>query len=75
MYLGLNPSIGNWSGGSDEFSLIFDSTPFAEFVELPDSCSNLKYANILPGVIRGACEMVTLPRAVQYLLRLNLYFR
>lgn len=32
--------------------------PFAEFAELPDNLLNLKYANILPGIIRGACEMV-----------------
>ena len=60
MYLGISPSISNWSSGNDEFSLTFESTPFAEFVELPDTCSNLKYSNILPGVIRGACEMVCL---------------
>jgi len=58
MYLGINPNVTNWSSGNDEFSLIFDATPFAEFAELPDTCSNLKYANILPGIIRGACEMV-----------------
>jgi len=58
MYLGVSPSIANWSSGNDEFSLMFESTPFAVFVELPDSCANLKYSNILPGVIRGACEMV-----------------
>ena len=61
MYLGINPNVTNWSGGNEEFSLIFDSTPFAEFAELPDTCSNLKYANILPGIIRGACEMVSCP--------------
>jgi len=58
LYLGLSPGISNWSNGNEEFSLTFESTPFAEFVELPDSCSNLKYGNILPGVVRGACEMV-----------------
>jgi len=58
MYLGVSPNVTNWSGASDEFSLCFESTPFAEFVELPDNCTALKYANILPGVIRGACEMV-----------------
>ena len=56
MYLNLNPSLGNVT--NDEFSLIFESTPFGEFTELPDSCANLRYCNVLPGVIRGACEMV-----------------
>lgn len=29
-----------------------------DFVELPENCSNLKYCNVLCGVIRGALEMV-----------------
>jgi len=52
--------------GGDEFTLTFDTCPFGEFVELPDSLigggdnsgGGLKYANVLPGIIRGACEMV-----------------
>lgn len=58
MYLGINPSITNWSAAGDEFSLILESNPLTEFVELPDSHVNLKYSNIIPGVIRGALEMV-----------------
>ena len=37
---------------SDEFSLIFETNPIAEFVELPDSQAGLKYSNILCGTIR-----------------------
>uniref|UniRef100_A0A023FHI4 Trafficking protein particle complex subunit n=2 Tax=Amblyomma TaxID=6942 RepID=A0A023FHI4_AMBCJ len=58
MYLGINPSITNWSPAGDEFSLILESNPLTEFVELPESHANLKYSNIIPGVIRGALEMV-----------------
>lgn len=58
MYLNASPSLSNIT--NDEFSLVFESTPFGEFTELPDSCANLKYCNVLPGVIRGACEMVQL---------------
>uniref|UniRef100_A0A224Z1E7 Trafficking protein particle complex subunit n=1 Tax=Rhipicephalus zambeziensis TaxID=60191 RepID=A0A224Z1E7_9ACAR len=58
MYLGISPSITNWSPAGDEFSLILESNPLTEFVELPDSHVNLKYSNIIPGVIRGALEMV-----------------
>lgn len=57
-YLGVVPQITNWSSAADEFSLIFDTNPLTEFVELPDNYSNLKYSNILAGVLRGACEMV-----------------
>uniref|UniRef100_A0A131XJJ7 Trafficking protein particle complex subunit n=1 Tax=Hyalomma excavatum TaxID=257692 RepID=A0A131XJJ7_9ACAR len=58
MYLGISPSITNWSPAGDEFSLILETNPLTEFVELPESHVNLKYSNIIPGVIRGALEMV-----------------
>jgi hypothetical protein len=60
LFLGVTPSITNWSSACDEFSLQFETNPLTEFVELPDHCLNLKYANVLTGVIRGACEMVKL---------------
>ncbi|RWS04918.1 trafficking protein particle complex subunit-like protein [Dinothrombium tinctorium] len=58
MYAGITPSIVNWSSASDEFSLVLDNNPLIESVELPDNLLNLKYCNILPGIIRGALEMV-----------------
>ena len=48
-----------WNSMGDEFSLIFDSNPLAEFVELPEGHSNLWYSSILAGVIKGALEMVS----------------
>lgn len=59
MYLGISPSVTNWSSGNDEFSLVFDQNPMTEFVELPETYINLKYCNLLCGIIRGACEMVS----------------
>ncbi len=61
MYLGISPTVTNWSGGNDEFSLLFDQNPLSEFVELPENYSNLKYCNLMCGIIRGACEMVGFP--------------
>ena len=58
MYLGTSPSISNWSPANDEFSLLIDNNPLAEYVELPDSILNLRYSNIYAGAIRGALEMV-----------------
>ena len=58
MYLNISPTVTGWNATNDEFSLIFDTNPIAEFVELPDNCYNLRYANILNGAIRGAMEMV-----------------
>ncbi|XP_065648284.1 trafficking protein particle complex subunit 3 [Hydra vulgaris] len=58
MFLGITPQVTSWNAMGDEFSLIFDSNPLAEFVELPDGHSNLWYSSILAGVIKGALEMV-----------------
>lgn len=60
MYLNVQPSISNWTAANDEFSLVFDNNPLAEFVELPSDITNLRYSNILCGCIRGALEMVQL---------------
>lgn len=59
MYLGITPSITNWSPAGDEFSLILENNPLVDFVELPDSHSSLIYSNLLCGVLRGALEMVS----------------
>lgn len=37
---------------------ILDENPLTDFVELPESCHNLSFCNILCGVIRGAMEQV-----------------
>ena len=60
MFLGFSPVITNWSAGSDEFSLILDNNPLAEFAELPEGHEGLLFSNILCGVLRGALEMVRL---------------
>ncbi|XP_055914043.1 trafficking protein particle complex subunit 3 isoform X2 [Eupeodes corollae] len=60
IYLGVQPTISNWSAASDEFSLIFETNPLTEFVELPPDLTNLRYSAILCGCIRGALEMVQL---------------
>lgn len=67
IFLGITPSITNWSATGDEFSLCFESNPLTEFVELPDNCLNLKYCNILPGILRGACEMVQMEISAWFL--------
>ncbi|XP_018329809.1 trafficking protein particle complex subunit 3 [Agrilus planipennis] len=60
MYLGVQPNVVNWSPGGDEFSFLLDSNPLTDLVELPEDLKNLKYCNIICGVIRGALEMVQL---------------
>lgn len=58
MYLGLTPVVSNWSAAGDEFSLLLESNPLTEFVELPPGHANLNYSAIMCGVLRGALEMV-----------------
>lgn len=61
LYLNFTPSIDHWSQANDEFSILIYSNPLTECVELPDSLQNMHYLNMLPGIIRGALEMVSVP--------------
>ncbi|XP_003504054.1 trafficking protein particle complex subunit 3-like protein isoform X2 [Cricetulus griseus] len=68
MYLGITPSVVCHNSSRNEFSLILDKNPLAEFVEeLPAGRSALCYCNLLCGVIRGALEMVHLAADVTFL--------
>ncbi|KFD57245.1 hypothetical protein M514_01756 [Trichuris suis] len=59
MYMGFTATVTDWSPAGDEFSLVFDGNPLAEFVELPqERHGNLQYSQALCGAIRGALEMV-----------------
>lgn len=62
MFLGIQPTITNWSPIYDEFSLILDPNPLTEYVELPEDgkLDNLSYSQVICGAIRGALEMVQL---------------
>lgn len=61
IFLNITPQVTNWTSDNNQFSLVFDENPFADFVELPDdgrAQDELWYSNILCGVLRGALEMV-----------------
>jgi len=58
LYLSATVTITGWSPAGDQFSIMMDQNPLAEFVELPPQYGGLRYSNVLAGVIRGACEMV-----------------
>lgn len=60
MFLNAPVSVTNWNPEGTECSLILEDNPLAEFVDLPEQLQNLKYSNILCGVIRGALEMVNM---------------
>lgn len=59
-FLGITPTVCNWSQASDECSLLMETNPLTDFVELPDDHRNLYYSNVICGVLRGALEMVSL---------------
>ncbi|KAM0347429.1 hypothetical protein ACHAPU_004950 [Fusarium lateritium] len=61
IFLNITPQVVNWTSENDQFSLVFEENPLADFVELPDdgrAQDQLWYSNILSGVLRGALEMV-----------------
>ncbi|KAJ4457286.1 putative Trafficking protein particle complex subunit 3 [Paratrimastix pyriformis] len=56
MFLGITANVVNPT--PQQYSLTFRDNPMVDFVELPDNCANLRYCNLLCGVIRGALEQV-----------------
>eukprot|EP00879_Flechtneria_rotunda_P006619 GHRR01006956.1.p1 GENE.GHRR01006956.1~~GHRR01006956.1.p1 ORF type:complete len:182 (+),score=51.71 GHRR01006956.1:264-809(+) len=72
MFLNITANVTNWSADGNECSLVLTDNPLADFVELPDEYRSLRYSNLLPGVIRGALEMVSMEvdcRFVQDMLK------
>lgn len=60
-YLGISPTVTNWSPANDEFSLLIEGNPLTEFVELPEGQGQkLSYNQMICGAIRGALDMVQL---------------
>jgi hypothetical protein len=53
MFLGVNADVSLWSEGNKAFTLTLTENPFIDFVELPPSMNELKYCNILVGIIKG----------------------
>ncbi|KAM5256089.1 trafficking protein particle complex subunit 3-like protein [Ctenodactylus gundi] len=68
MYLGVTPSVTCNNPSRNEFSLILDQNPLAEFVEeLPAGRPSLSYCSLLCGILRGGLEMVHLAADVRFL--------
>ncbi|PNW84474.1 hypothetical protein CHLRE_03g145607v5 [Chlamydomonas reinhardtii] len=60
MFLNVTANVTNWSPDQTECSLVLTDNPLADFVELPDEYRELRYCNVLAGVVRGALEMVNM---------------
>ena len=66
MFLGVPASVHNWTEDSKCYSLVLDENPLTSFTELPEKYSGLWFSNVLPGVIRGALEMVLWKTEVKF---------
>lgn len=60
LFLGVSAEVSQWNDKKTAFSLTLADNPLIDFVELPANLHELKYCNVLVGVIRGALEMVNL---------------
>lgn len=75
VFLNVTPTVTNFSADGNQFSLIFDENPLAEFVELPDddrAMDELWYSNVFCGILRGALEMVSVIVLHTYTLGLTI---
>ncbi len=60
MFLGITGVVDSWSADGSSCSLKLPDNPLSDFVELPPAYSDLRYSNVLCGVIRGALEMLSM---------------
>mmetsp|Transcript_13565 Transcript_13565/g.23819 ORF Transcript_13565/g.23819 Transcript_13565/m.23819 type:complete len:194 (-) Transcript_13565:714-1295(-) len=67
MFLSMQANITNWSPDFRECSLVFTDNPITEFVEVPEEYRDLRYCNMLCGVIRGALEQISMDVEVRVL--------
>ena len=64
MFLGVYAEVADWDSDFTAYHLLLKENPITELVELPEGYENLRYCNLLCGVIRGALEQVNLKVAV-----------
>jgi len=61
MFLGVPAVVEAWAPDGGACTLRLPDNPLADFVELPPAVAGeLRYSNLLAGVVRGALEMVSL---------------
>lgn len=67
LFLNVQATVANWNAEGTECSLVLTDNPLADFVELPEEYRDLKYCNILCGVIRGSLEMINMDVECKFL--------
>lgn len=61
MFLGIGANVTGWNAPENTAcTIVLESNPLADFVELPEAYQDLSYCQMLCGVIRGALEMVNM---------------
>ncbi len=60
MFLGVSGVVEGWSADGSSCSIRMPDNPLTDFVELPPGYAELRYSNILCGVIRGSLEMLSM---------------
>eukprot|EP01067_Filipodium_phascolosomae_P009064 Filipodium_phascolosomae@DN7986_c0_g1_i1.p2 len=60
MYLGVTADVTKWSPSMRSCSLLIHENPLLDFVELPAALYQLRYSNVIAGVIRGALDQMHL---------------
>lgn len=59
MFLGVSAVVEGWNAEFSACTLRLPDNPLADFVELPPSMADLRYSNLIAGVLRGAMEMAS----------------
>lgn len=67
MFMGICPTIANWSADGKECRLVLEENPLVEYVHLPEHAKDLVYCNVFCGIIKGALEMIQLEVEAVYL--------
>ncbi len=60
MFLGVQGVVDGWSPDGASCSIRLPDNPLADFVELPPAYAELRYSNLICGVIRGSLEMLSM---------------
>ena len=66
MFLGTTATVTSISASGSAFSLVLPDNVLATFVELPPTMEDLKYSNLLCGVIRGALGMINMKVTAEF---------
>lgn len=56
IFLGVTAQSSSTTSTGDEYSIILETNPLVEFVEIPQEWNKICYSQVICGAIRGALE-------------------